>query len=55
MRFGEIIKRARTGNFSQLALGKHIGVWGTYIGQIEKGERIPSDERCQLLAKALEL
>ncbi len=55
MRFGEIIKRARNGRFSQRALGKNIGVWDTYIGQIEKGERIPSDDRCQLLAKALGL
>lgn len=55
MRLGEIIKRARNGRFSQRALGKNIGVWDTYIGQIEKGERIPSDDRCQLLAKALDL
>jgi transcriptional regulator with XRE-family HTH domain len=55
MRFGEIIKRARKGKFSQQSLGERIGVWGTYIGQIEKGDRVPSDERCHLLAKALEL
>jgi transcriptional regulator with XRE-family HTH domain len=55
MRFGEIIKRARGGRFSQQSLGELIGVWGTYIGQIEKGERVPSDERCLLLAKALDL
>ncbi len=55
MRFGKIIKHARNGRFSQRALGKSIGVWDTYIGQIEKGERIPSDDRCQLLAKALDL
>jgi len=55
MRFGEIIKKAREGRFSQQALGEHIGVWGTYIGQIEKGERVPSDERCLLLAQALDL
>ena len=55
MRFGEIIKKAREGRFSQQSLGEHIGVWGTYIGQIEKGERVPSDERCLLLAQALDL
>ena len=55
MRFGEIIKQARTGRFSQQALGESIGVWGTYIYQIEKGERIPSDDVCTNLAKALDL
>ncbi len=55
MRFGEIIKRARNGRFSQQALGESIGVWGTYIYQIEKGERIPSDDVCAYLAKALDL
>ena len=55
MGFGEIIKKARKGKFSQQTLGRDIGVWGTYIGQIEKGERVPSDERCILLAKALGL
>ena len=55
MRFGEMIKRARKNRFSQQTLGEQIGVWGTYIGQIEKGERIPSDERCLQLAEALEL
>ena len=55
MRFGEIIKQARNGRFSQQALGETIGVWGTYIYQIEKGERIPSDDVCAYLAKALDL
>ena len=55
MGFGDIIKKARGDKFSQQTLGKQIGVWGTYIGQIEKGDRVPSDERCIQLAKALEL
>jgi transcriptional regulator with XRE-family HTH domain len=55
MGFGDIIKQARKGRFSQQTLGKQIGVWGTYIGQIEKGERVPSDARCVQMAKALEL
>ncbi|MBT4140610.1 MAG: helix-turn-helix transcriptional regulator [Candidatus Latescibacteria bacterium] len=55
MRFGETIKKARGSRFSQASLGEAIGVWGTYIGQIEKGERVPSDERSLLLAEALDL
>ncbi len=55
MGFGDTIKQARQGRFSQQTLGEQIGVWGTYIGQIEKGERVPSDARCLQLAKALGL
>lgn len=55
MRFGEMIKKARKDRFSQQTLGEQIGVWGTYIGQIEKSERLPSDERCLQLAEVLEL
>lgn len=55
MRFGDTIKRARKDRFSQQTLGEQIGVWGTYIGQIEKGERVPSDELCLLLANVLDL
>jgi len=56
MRFGKIIRRARTGKkYSQQALGERIDVWGTYIGQIEKGTRVPADDRCEQLAKALDL
>ena len=55
MRFGEIIKQARNGRFSQQALGKSIKVQPAYIHLIEKGERIPSDDVCAYLAKALDL
>ena len=53
--FGETIRQSREGRFSQKELGNQIGVWDTYIGQIEKGEKIPSDEICMGLARALEL
>lgn len=53
--FGEIIRQGREGRFSQKELGDQIGVWDTYVGQIEKGDKIPSDEICIRLAKALEL
>lgn len=53
--FGEIIREAREGRFSQKELGDLIGVWDTYVGQIEKGDKIPSDEICVRLAKVLEL
>lgn len=55
MNLGDIIEKARRGRFSQQALGEKIGVWGTYIGQIESGKRIPSDERCRDLAVTLDL
>ena len=52
---GDIIKQARKGRFSQEALGKKSGVWGTYIGLIERGERVPSDELCLRMAEVLEM
>ena len=55
MDFGDLIRKARQGRFSQQELGDEIGVWGTYIGQIESGKRIPSDKRCLDLAAALDL
>jgi transcriptional regulator with XRE-family HTH domain len=52
-------KRAK---LSQRALGallqtphKPDGVWGTYIGQIEQGKRVPPDAMILLLAAALEI
>lgn len=53
--FGEVIKRARKGQFSQKELGAEIGVWDTYVGQIEKGDKVPSDEVCVKLAEVLNL
>ncbi len=55
MNFGDMIEKARRGRFSQQGLGEKMGVWGTYIGQIESGKRIPSDERCLDLAAILDL
>lgn len=55
MNLGDMIEKARRGRFSQHGLGERIGVWGTYIGQIESGKRIPSDERCLDLAAVLDL
>ena len=40
---------------TQGALGREIGIRGTYVSQIEGGHRIPSDENCLLLAGALGL
>jgi transcriptional regulator with XRE-family HTH domain len=53
---GVTIKQAREHlKMSQKELGERVGVWGTYIGQIEKGEKIPSDELCLKIAQALNL
>jgi len=52
MNFGEAIKQARRGRFTQKQLGQAVGVWDTYIGQIEKGEKVPS---CLKLAEVLDL
>jgi transcriptional regulator with XRE-family HTH domain len=47
---------------SQRALAEQLkttqkpeGVWATYVGQIEKGEKVPSDEVCVKLAEVLKL
>lgn len=55
-RLKDIIKKARKSKgYSQAQLGKLVKSWGTYIGQIEKGDRTPSDEKCKDLAKVLDL
>jgi transcriptional regulator with XRE-family HTH domain len=55
-KLGTIIHAARTtSGLSQQALGDIIGVWPTYIGQIEKGIRIPSDEVIVKLAQTFGL
>ena len=53
--------RRRLG-LSQRQLGAQIrtprrpnGVWNTYVGQIEKGEKVPSDEVVLKLAEVLQL
>jgi transcriptional regulator with XRE-family HTH domain len=52
----DVIKKGRQKKkYSQAKLGKLTGVWGTYIGQIEKGVRKPSDEVCKKLAEELDL
>lgn len=40
---------------SQKSLAKQIGVWDTYISQIEKGEKVPSDELCLKIGIVLDL
>jgi len=63
MRFADLIRDARTRKrLSQRQLGEQIltpgrpkGIWNTYIGQIEKGDKIPSDEICKKFAEVLEL
>jgi transcriptional regulator with XRE-family HTH domain len=56
MAFAELIKKARKRlRLSQASLGGEIGVWNTYVGQIEKGEKVPSDEVVIKLAKVLDL
>jgi transcriptional regulator with XRE-family HTH domain len=63
MRFADLIRDARIKKrLSQRQLGEQIltpgrpkGIWNTYIGQIEKGDKIPSDEICKKFAEVLEL
>tara|TARA_B100001250_G_scaffold414613_1_gene454654 strand:- start:7265 stop:7768 length:504 start_codon:yes stop_codon:yes gene_type:complete len=61
--FGSLIAlRRKELNLSQRALAQKItteskpgGVWSTYIGQVEKGDRVPSSEVCEALAEILQL
>lgn len=63
MRFADLIRDGRKKKrISQRQLGEQIltpgrpkGIWNTYIGQIEKGDKIPSDEICKKFAEVLEL
>ena len=63
MSFSDMIKDARlAARISQRALAEQLkttqkpdGVWATYVGQIEKGEKVPSDEVCVKLAQVLKL
>lgn len=63
MQFAKMIKEARLqAHLSQQRLAEQLvtarrpkGVWATYIGQIEKGEKVPSDEICTKLAEVLGL
>ena len=63
MQFAEMVKEARLqARLSQRGLAEQLittqkpeGVWATYIGQIEKGEKVPSDEVCIKLAEVLQL
>jgi len=52
---GMIRESRRQQGLSQRQLGEQIGVWNTYVGQIEKGEKVPSDEVCGKLAEVLRL
>jgi transcriptional regulator with XRE-family HTH domain len=61
--FANMVSEARRKRrLSQRHLGEQIqtakrpnGVWNTYVGQIEKGEKVPSDEVVLKLAEVLEL
>ena len=63
MQFAEIVKEARLqARLSQRGLAEQLttaqkpdGVWATYVGQIEKGDKVPSDEVCIKLAEVLQL
>jgi transcriptional regulator with XRE-family HTH domain len=63
MEFGEMIRTARLrARLSQSRLAQLLvtpkrpeGVWATYVGQIEKGEKLPSEEICLQLAEVLGL
>ena len=53
---GKMIKQNRERlKMSQKELAHQTDVWDTYISQIEKGEKIPSDELCFKLGGILEI
>lgn len=61
--FADMVRQARvTKGLSQKQLGELLqtaqrprGVYNTYVGQIEKGEKVPSVDVCTKLAEVLEL
>jgi transcriptional regulator with XRE-family HTH domain len=63
VQLAEMVRAARKAKgLSQGAVARRLttekkprGVWPTYVGQIEKGEKVPSDEVCLKLAEVLEL
>ena len=63
MQFAEMVREARQqARLSQRGLAEQLttaqkpeGVWATYVGQIEKGDKVPSDEVCIKLAEVLKL
>lgn len=63
MQLAEMVRAARKAKgLSQGAVASRLttekkprGVWPTYVGQIEKGEKVPSDEVCLRLAEVLDL
>ena len=53
---GQTIKQNRELlRMSQKELAHQTDVWDTYISQIEKGEKIPSDELCMKLSSVLDV
>ena len=63
MKFAKMVREARRkAELSQGGLARQMrtakrpeGVWPTYVGQIEKGEKVPSEEICVKLAEVLDL
>ena len=63
MDFASVVRQARKqAGLSQPELARLLvtpkrprGVWATYVGQIEKGQKVPSEEICLKLAEVLRL
>ena len=63
MEFARTVREARRrAGYSQAKLacllvtsGRPEGVWSTYVGQVEKGQKVPSEEICLKLAEVLDL